>query len=1038
MHRRTNQTNLSPRLAVAALALAVCAGSCHRASQDTALHAVVTWPGGLTVDQLEFSVLPAVGGARAPLVPPTLRPMQAGASLPSPQDVIINLRDDQAGMAVRCRVSALSKASLAQLTESPTVTVKAHELVTCALDLPAGMAATNLPSGKACLDDRQCASGFCVDGLCCDARCDAACMACDLPASPGVCTFVAAGTTPRDPAQCAPSDAATCGNDGTCDGRGGCRMHATGTSCAAGRCDGASIVDAKACDGKGACVAAPLASCAPYVCDAAATPARCLDGCRSDADCVPGRACQGGSCGKRPDGSACVDGTGCQSGFCADSVCCNAACDGACLSCNQPGFPGMCRPVAAGAPDPRNKCSDSRAADQTSCGQSGACDGLGRCALYAAETVCMAPMCVGTGVMTAGTCDGMGVCQPGSALHCSPYACRDGHCNALCTGDGDCASGQSCDTAAMSCGPKGLGQSCRTPGECASTLCVDGVCCNEACDGACRSCALASSMGVCKNVAAGAADPRGTCHATDPSTCGMDGACDGNGACRNHAAGTVCMAESCAGSSRTLASRCDAQGACVAGGMLPCAPYLCNGTACFTSCGKDADCAPPNVCLGGACGLRASGMPCTVDAECGSSHCTDGVCCPVDDCGTCKACNMPGSPGRCAAVAALMPEPHGACPDRGPSSCGTDGLCDGAGVCHIYGAGTACGAATASTCMGSTLVLPSTCNGMGACRAGDQQPCAPYACAGGACKTMCTTDADCAAPTLCMGGSCGPKPAGASCTAGGDCASGNCTDGVCCATASCPSCQACNVPGRAGSCQAVAAGAPDPRGVCMAEAPATCGRTGACDGNGGCQRQLPGTVCAPGNCSGSLPTLASTCDGAGRCVAGGMGGDCAPYACQAGGCLSACMTDGDCVGAATCMGSVCRKRALGVACGGDGDCDSGHCVDGVCCSAGGCGACQACNVPGFVGACAAVGAGSPEPHGRCAAAAPASCGLDGACDGAGACRHWLAGTLCLPATCAARKRSQNPETCDGAGQCVNRGSVNCAPDDCDTTTGLCP
>jgi hypothetical protein len=62
----------------------------------------------------------------------------------------------------------------------------------------------------------------------------------------------------------------------------------------------------------------------------------------------------------------------------------------------------------------------------------------------------------------------------------------------------------------------------------------------------------------------------------------------------------------------------------------------------------------------------------------------------------------------------------------------------------------------------------------------------------------------------------------------------------------------------------------------------------------------------------------------------------------------------------------------------------------------------------------------------------------GVCDGAGACRRWTAGTVCLPATCSAKKRSQNPRTCDGAGVCTDRGGVTCAPDDCDTTKGQCP
>jgi hypothetical protein len=588
----------------------------------------------------------------------------------------------------------------------------------------------------------------------------------------------------------------------------------------------------------------------------------------------------------------------------------------------------------------------------------------------------------------------------------------------------------------MSCGLKGLGQTCAAGAECASTMCVDGLCCNEACDGPCRSCSLASSMGICKNVAAGAADPRNTCQATDPSTCGTDGMCDGNGACRRFAAGTTCTMAGCSGSTRMLAGRCDSQGNCAAGATLSCTPYLCNGAACFTACGSDADCLAPNVCIGGACGLRASGMPCTTGTECGSGYCTDGVCCETNGCGTCQACNLTSSPGRCAPVAMLAADPHGRCADQGAMSCGTDGKCDGAGSCHQYAAGTGCGG---GGCSGITLTLPSSCDGNGACVPGGQQTCAPYACGASGCLSTCATNADCAPPTQCNGGSCGPKPLGAACGADGDCASGHCTDGVCCDSGACTSCRACNVTGKAGTCQPVAAGAADPRAACVAQAAATCGRNGACDGSGGCQLQLAGTVCSPAVCNGNSAVPASLCDGSGVCMPPTGGGNgCGLYACENGMCVTACSSDADCVAPATCAGAVCRKKPLGASCGAGSDCDSNSCVDGVCCSSSSCGSCTACNVPGFLGTCSNVAAGAADPHARCTASTAASCGLDGACDGAGACRHWVAGTPCAAATCIAKKQSQNPKTCDGAGTCTARGMVTCAPDDCVTTTGKCP
>jgi hypothetical protein len=46
----------------------------------------------------------------------------------------------------------------------------------------------------------------------------------------------------------------------------------------------------------------------------------------------------------------CTDAAQCASGFCVDGVCCNEACSGTCVSCNQAQSPGTCMPVS-GAED---------------------------------------------------------------------------------------------------------------------------------------------------------------------------------------------------------------------------------------------------------------------------------------------------------------------------------------------------------------------------------------------------------------------------------------------------------------------------------------------------------------------------------------------------------------------------------------------------------------------------------------------------------------------------------------------------------------
>ncbi len=91
--------------------------------------------------------------------------------------------------------------------------------------------------GTACETDGECASGFCVEGACCDSRCDEACASC-LAArkgsgADGHCGPVTAGQDPKK--QCPDQPAATCGTSGTCDGHGSCAVYADGTPCASSR-----------------------------------------------------------------------------------------------------------------------------------------------------------------------------------------------------------------------------------------------------------------------------------------------------------------------------------------------------------------------------------------------------------------------------------------------------------------------------------------------------------------------------------------------------------------------------------------------------------------------------------------------------------------------------------------------------------------------------------------------------------------------------------------------------------------------------------
>ncbi|HVU52600.1 MAG TPA: hypothetical protein VHL80_18095, partial [Polyangia bacterium] len=315
-------------------------------------------------------------------------------------------------------------------------------------------------------------------------------------------------------------------------------------------------------------------------------------------------------------------------------------------------------------------------------------------------------------------------------------------------------------------GPKALGQPCALGSECDSTQCVDGVCCSSACNVTCQACNVKGFEGTCTPIPAGVASSlsstRPKCTMADSSTCGYDGTCDGDGACRRWPAGTQCKAPACNQASFVPGSACDGQGACVAQKSIDCTPYKCGtgtGTpACLTTCAAGGtDCVAPAVCMNSSCGMRpkqGNGAGCTAGTDCTSGHCVDGVCCANACGGACMSCNQTGLEGMCLPVAPGKPDPRKLCVDAGAASCGKNGLCDGAGACSLYPATTMC--ATAS-CNKSTLHPARHCDGKGVCVAAMDTDCMTYRCdpTALACFTSCTPGGgQCAMRSLCVNSVC--------------------------------------------------------------------------------------------------------------------------------------------------------------------------------------------------------------------------------------------------------------------------------------------
>ena len=97
----------------------------------------------------------------------------------------------------------------------------------------------NAKNGTACSSASACASGFCVDGVCCESACDGICVSCNRAGQAGKCSAYAAGSDPQK--ECGLGSGAC---RSTCNGAGACDYPQYGTPC--GTCI--------ACDGAGACI----------------------------------------------------------------------------------------------------------------------------------------------------------------------------------------------------------------------------------------------------------------------------------------------------------------------------------------------------------------------------------------------------------------------------------------------------------------------------------------------------------------------------------------------------------------------------------------------------------------------------------------------------------------------------------------------------------------------------------------------------------------------------------------------------------------
>ncbi len=887
--------------------------------------------------------------------------------------------------------------------------------------------------GSQCDEDSDCKSSHCSGGFCCQK---------------GDCCETAANC----PAMYTESN--------VCDDPGTCQGHDSSAVCWNYMCGKSSLSNDSGCTAK--TLADGCGHFKDLYCNGQADQAApvCPTACTLDSQCDADSHCDDVCQPDVPDGWACDEHSDCISSHCQNGFCCASGdcCDlvGSCpagyVSPPACDSPNTCQGHSQNAACLNFICLSSPVEDDSACGEDILADGCGLyIGIYCKGTSDQSvPKCL-TACAFDGQCDGVAHCDnskceldlaDGSV--CDENSdCISNHCqNGFCCASGDCCS------KATNCPPDyTLVAVCELPSDCQGRrfepACSQSICGSTPVDDdtGCTAAVLAKDCGYFKNIYCDGKVNQSS--PVCPTTCKKDTDCD---------PGAYCEAGVCKGK-QPDGTICDDPADCQSGF---CADGYCCNSACTGLCKA---CNLPGVL--GKC------TPHAVDSD------------PENDCPTCYACDGITS---CVLVQAGK-DPAGDCAGFDQSTCKQTGQCSGFGTCSLWPKNTEC---NPLKCEGHVLYQKDLCDGAGTCVDAGSSDCSPYICKpdGLGCLSSCVDTADCVAGWTCVGGVCVNKgPNGQPCTSGVQCLSGFCADGYCCNSPCAASCQSCAVPGLlgtcaflpantdpngdclncqvcdgSGACKNVAAG-DDPAGDCSATLQATCGLDGTCDGLGTCRNWLSGTVCKDQSCAAGVQDNADLCNGKGACVDGGTT-LCHPYVCNGTfGCFTNCFSDEQCAADAWCDGTECVVgKPNGKPCSDASQCLSGFCADGYCCDTACTGVCASCAINpgtctaqptgtdpgtecGFCQACTGAYACGPaatgtDPHNECSSQAQTTCGTDGSCDGAGACRKWPAGIVCAAQNCSGAQLSL-ADTCDGAGVCVDGGSIACSPYVCNSLGSAC-
>jgi len=250
---------------------------------------------------------------------------------------------------------------------------------------------------------------------------------------------------------------------------------------------------------------------------------------------------------------------------------------------------------------------------------------------------------------------------------CEPYVCQDTSiCRNKCSQDSHCDPDYFCGppidqpTAPIDCQKQvQQGTECDRARECASGFCVDGVCCNSACDSQCQACDVTGFVGVCVQVPSG--PPHGDRPVCDGDGTGCAGECTTNTSACTYDKSKECGDSTCDAGSRSF-------GLCsvVTNGVCTpqtesCGDYACGGDG---KCVSEGTCTSTSQCAGGAVCILSTGQ-CTVvtkpqcveehfvvspdgtSKDCAPLKCDEAGCLrnceSVDDCVEGKVCDATGA-----------------------------------------------------------------------------------------------------------------------------------------------------------------------------------------------------------------------------------------------------------------------------------------------------------------------------------------------------------------------------------------------------------